>query len=211
MPGPRLACGLSFAKIAYGDISLRFNAFITVMQAAELWDRNDPSDTRDLPRKGTLLGQPQMRPRPVVVSEIRGQGSPQMPIRAWTACVPTHVFRTCCGVSAFPYATRSLPEGGQGGVSEIAVGAAKFPSKNLSVPDLSRYRTSALERFHLSGWAPTLSLARQDCYKCSPQNGAILPNAVAYRKSLRAVGMKLSQQHESWRIGHIMSPVVEVE
>ena len=70
---------LSFAKIAYGDISLRCNAFVTVMQAAELWDLNDPSDTRDLPRKGTLLGQPQMRPRPVVISEIRSQGSPQMP------------------------------------------------------------------------------------------------------------------------------------
>ena len=69
---------LSFAKIAYGDISLRCNAFITVMQAAELWDLNDPSDTRDLPRKGTLLVEPQMRPRPVVVSEIRSQGSPQM-------------------------------------------------------------------------------------------------------------------------------------
>jgi len=36
-------------------------------------------------------------------------------------------------------------------------------------------------------------------------------HAGAYRKSLRAVGMKLSQQHESWRIGHIMSLVVEVE
>jgi glycosyltransferase involved in cell wall biosynthesis len=70
---------LSFAKIAYGQISLRCNAFVTVMQPAELWDLNDPSDTRDLPRKGTLLGEPQMRPRPVVISEIRSQGSPQMP------------------------------------------------------------------------------------------------------------------------------------
>jgi hypothetical protein len=38
-----------------------------------------------------------------------------------------------------------------------------------------------------------------------------LPNAGADRKSLRAVGMKLSQQDESWRIGPIMSPVAEVE
>jgi hypothetical protein len=32
-----------------------------------------------------------------------------------------------------------------------------------------------LRRFHLSWWAPTLSLDEQDCCKCRPQNGAICP------------------------------------
>ena len=61
---------VSFAKIASADVSLRCNAFITVMEDAQLWDLNDPSDPRDLPRKWTLLVEPQMRSRPVVVSEI---------------------------------------------------------------------------------------------------------------------------------------------
>jgi hypothetical protein len=39
-----------FAKNASADITLRCNAFITVMQAAELPDLDDLSDPRDLPR-----------------------------------------------------------------------------------------------------------------------------------------------------------------
>ena len=46
---------LSFAKNASADMSLRRNAFITVMQAAELRDLNDLSRTRDSPKKWTLL------------------------------------------------------------------------------------------------------------------------------------------------------------
>src|SRR5262245_33298693 len=46
---------LSFAKNASAGIALRCSAFITVMQAAEVRDLDDPSDTRDLPCVRTLL------------------------------------------------------------------------------------------------------------------------------------------------------------
>ena len=69
---------LSFAKNASAGMSLRGNAFITVMQTAELRDLDDPADTRDLPRNRTLLVEAQMGPRSVVVSEIRSQGSLEM-------------------------------------------------------------------------------------------------------------------------------------
>ena len=46
---------LSFAKNAAAGIALRCNAFITVMQAAEVRNLDDPSDTRDLPCMWTLL------------------------------------------------------------------------------------------------------------------------------------------------------------
>jgi hypothetical protein len=46
---------LSFAKNASADMSLRGNAFITVMQTAELRDLDDPADTGDLPRNRTML------------------------------------------------------------------------------------------------------------------------------------------------------------
>jgi hypothetical protein len=36
---------LSFAKNAYAGMSLRGNAFITMMQTAELRDLDDPADT----------------------------------------------------------------------------------------------------------------------------------------------------------------------
>ena len=70
---------VSFAKIASGNMSLGCNAFITMMQTAELRNLKYPSDPRDLPRKWALFVEPQMRTRPMVVSEIRSQGSPQMP------------------------------------------------------------------------------------------------------------------------------------
>jgi hypothetical protein len=47
----------SFAKNASAGIVLRRNAFITVMQAAEVRNLDDPSDTRDLPCMRTLLVQ----------------------------------------------------------------------------------------------------------------------------------------------------------
>ena len=40
---PRLY--VSFAKNGSGNMSLRCNAFITMMQTAELWDLDDPSDS----------------------------------------------------------------------------------------------------------------------------------------------------------------------
>jgi hypothetical protein len=46
---------LSFAKNAFVGIALRCNAFITVMQAAEARNLDDPSDARDLPCMWTLL------------------------------------------------------------------------------------------------------------------------------------------------------------
>jgi hypothetical protein len=76
---PVIVTTLSFAKNASADMSLRGNAFITVMQTAELRDLDDPADTRDLPRHRTLLVEAQMGPRSVVVSEIRSQGSLEMP------------------------------------------------------------------------------------------------------------------------------------
>ena len=60
-------------------MSLRCNAFITVMKTAELRDYDDPAGTRDLPREWTLLVEPQMSPGTMVVTEIRSQGSLQMP------------------------------------------------------------------------------------------------------------------------------------
>ena len=70
---------MPIAKNASADMSLRCIAFITVMQTAELWDLDDPADTRDLPRNRTLLVEAQMGPRFVVVSEIRSQGSLEVP------------------------------------------------------------------------------------------------------------------------------------
>ena len=61
---------LSFAKNASADMSLRGNAFITVMQTAELRDLDDSSHTRYLPRNRTLLAEAQMGPRSMVVTEI---------------------------------------------------------------------------------------------------------------------------------------------
>ena len=58
--------------------SSRCDAFITVMEAAELRDLDDPSDAGDLPSMRTLLVQPQMGPRRVVVSEIGSQGPLEM-------------------------------------------------------------------------------------------------------------------------------------
>ena len=60
-------------------MSLGGNAFISMMQTAELRDLDDLSGTRDLPRKWTLLIEAQMCPRLVVVSEIRSQRSLEMP------------------------------------------------------------------------------------------------------------------------------------
>jgi hypothetical protein len=46
---------LSFARNASADMSLGSNAFITVMQTAQVRDLDDASDTRYLPRNGTLF------------------------------------------------------------------------------------------------------------------------------------------------------------
>jgi hypothetical protein len=46
---------LSFAKNASAGIALRCRAFVTVMQAAEVRNPDDRSDTRDLPNMRTLF------------------------------------------------------------------------------------------------------------------------------------------------------------
>jgi hypothetical protein len=60
-------------------MSLRCNAFITVMETAQLRDRDDPADARNLSRNRTLLVEAQMGPGPVVVNEIRSQDSLKVP------------------------------------------------------------------------------------------------------------------------------------
>jgi hypothetical protein len=60
---------LWFAKDASGAMSLRGNAFITVMQAPELRDLDDPSDPRDVTIEWALLAEAQMGPGFVVVAK----------------------------------------------------------------------------------------------------------------------------------------------
>jgi hypothetical protein len=70
---------LSFAKNASGDMALRCNTFITVMQTAELRDLDDPSLPGDLPGKWAFFIQSQVSPRAVIVGEIGSERSLQMP------------------------------------------------------------------------------------------------------------------------------------
>ena len=74
-----LELALSFAKNVSVSMTLCCNAFITVMQAAEVRDLNDPANARDLPSIRTLLRQPQMRPRPMVIGKIRIKSALEMP------------------------------------------------------------------------------------------------------------------------------------
>src|SRR5215467_3006682 len=46
----------SFAKTASAAMSLRCNAFITVMETDQLRDCEDPADARNLSREWTLIG-----------------------------------------------------------------------------------------------------------------------------------------------------------
>ena len=46
---------LSFAKNVSAGIASRYRAFVAVMQAAEMRNLDDRSDTPDLPNMGTLL------------------------------------------------------------------------------------------------------------------------------------------------------------
>src|SRR2546425_11917530 len=59
-------------------MSLRCNAFITVMKATHVRNCDNSPGARHLPRKGTLLVEPQMGSGPMVVTEIRSQSSLQM-------------------------------------------------------------------------------------------------------------------------------------
>src|SRR5437667_12046299 len=59
-------------------MSLCCNAFITVMKATHLRNCDNSPGARHLPRKGTLLVEPQMGSGPMVVTEIRSQSSLQM-------------------------------------------------------------------------------------------------------------------------------------
>src|SRR5215472_7610626 len=47
---------LSFAKNAFAGIALRGRTFVTVLQAAEVRNRDDRSDTRDLANMRTNVG-----------------------------------------------------------------------------------------------------------------------------------------------------------
>ena len=60
-------------------MSLSSNAFVSVMQTAEMRNFDDLSDTRHRPWNWALLVQPQMGPRSMVVSEIRCERSLEMP------------------------------------------------------------------------------------------------------------------------------------
>ena len=68
---------LSLAKNESADMSL-CNALIAVMRLSKLWDLDDPSDARGRPGEWTLLVEAQMRPRSMVVSDIRSRGSLEM-------------------------------------------------------------------------------------------------------------------------------------
>ena len=62
---------LWFAKNTYGKMTLRSNAFITVVKSLELWYCDDLSDAQNLARKRTLLAEPQVRSRLMVVTKIQ--------------------------------------------------------------------------------------------------------------------------------------------
>ena len=67
--------GPVIAKIASADMSLRCNAFVAVMQTAQLRDLDEPSDTRDLPRKWTLLVNNDCCKRPLALAFDRSSMS----------------------------------------------------------------------------------------------------------------------------------------
>ena len=69
---------LSFANIGSGYKLLCCNAFITVVESAELWNGNDLSVVQRLSRKRTLLTEAQMGSRIMVVAEIIRQRSFEM-------------------------------------------------------------------------------------------------------------------------------------
>ena len=51
------------------------NAFITVVESAELWNCNDLSVAQRLSRKRTLFAQAQMGPRIMIVAEVTRERS----------------------------------------------------------------------------------------------------------------------------------------
>ena len=70
-PERNLIYWLWFAKNTYGKMTLRSNPFITVVKSLELWYCDDLSGAQDLARKRTLLAQPQVRSRLMVVTKIQ--------------------------------------------------------------------------------------------------------------------------------------------
>ena len=64
---------LSFANNGSAYKLLCSNAFITVVESAELWNCNDLSVAQRLSRKRTLFAEAQMGPRIMVVAEITRQ------------------------------------------------------------------------------------------------------------------------------------------
>jgi hypothetical protein len=69
---------LSFANNGSAYKLLCSNAFISVVESAELWNCNDLSVAQRLSRKRTLFAEAQMGPRIMVVAEITRQRSFEM-------------------------------------------------------------------------------------------------------------------------------------
>ena len=69
---------LSFANNRSGYKLLCCNAFITVVESAELWNGNDLSVAQRLSRKRTLFIEAQMGSRTMVVAEVTRQRSFEM-------------------------------------------------------------------------------------------------------------------------------------
>ena len=63
----------SFAIIQSAPQPSRCDKFIAAVQASKLRDLNNPPRTGDLPGRGALLVQPEVSPRPVVITEIKSQ------------------------------------------------------------------------------------------------------------------------------------------
>jgi len=61
---------LSFAEIASATMSLRCNAFITVMETAQLRDRDDPADARIVADPTAFYELPGILSRPVFLQFV---------------------------------------------------------------------------------------------------------------------------------------------
>src|SRR5665811_2103405 len=59
---------------------LRGASFVTMMQAADLWERNNLASGRLAygPGLRTILGEQEMRPRPMIIFNVRRQAAAQM-------------------------------------------------------------------------------------------------------------------------------------
>ena len=72
--GPKRVCLLGRQNRSGGA------SFVTMMQAADLWDRNNLASGRLAygPGLRTILGEREMRPRPMIILNVRRQDAAQM-------------------------------------------------------------------------------------------------------------------------------------